>query len=34
MVTYLPVYLRGSVKVAAFRGLTQGAQRVPTQARP
>ena len=34
LVTYLPVYLRGSVKVAAFRGLTQGAKRVPTQARP
>lgn len=30
LVTYLPVYLWGSVKVAAFRGLTQGAQRVAT----
>ncbi len=30
LLTYLPVYLWGSVKVAAFRGLTQGAQRVAT----
>jgi hypothetical protein len=30
LVTYLPGYLWGSVKVAAFRGLAQGAQRVAT----